>query len=75
MKSIELVHHRHVEGRCSRAFFLVTAHVKVCVIPPTIHEPVNQPWIAVKGEHGWLVFVKIVSKASSLSPCGCSRCG
>jgi len=55
MEAIEIVHHRHVERRRGRSFFLVAAHVQVLVIGPPVGEPVDQPRIAVESEDDRLV--------------------
>ena len=55
VKPIEIVHHHHVERRARRAFFLVAAHVQVLVVGPPVREPMDQPGVAVEGEHDRLV--------------------
>jgi len=55
VETVEIVEHRHIERRGDRAFFLVAAHVDVVVIGAAVGEPVNQPWVGVKGEDDWLV--------------------
>src|SRR6476620_10981589 len=55
MKSIEIVHHHHVERRACRAFFLVAAHVQILVVCPPVRESMDQPGVAVEGEHDRLV--------------------
>src|SRR5690348_10391120 len=55
MEPIEVVEHDHVERRGRRALFLVAAHVDVPVVRAAIREPVDEPRIAVEGEHDRLV--------------------
>ena len=51
MKAIEVVQHHDVERRCGRSLFLVPAHVQVVVVRPSVRQPVDQPRVAVIGEH------------------------
>jgi len=51
MKTIQIVQHRHVEGRGDGALFLVTADVEVVVVGAAIDQPVDR-WI---GKDDWLV--------------------
>src|SRR5580704_18566549 len=55
MKTINLVHHGHVERSCSGSLLLVSADVHIVMIVPTVGEPVNQPGIAVIGENDRLI--------------------
>ena len=56
MKAVEIVQHRHVEGRGDRAFILVAAHVDVVVVRATICQTMDQPRIGVKREDDVFVF-------------------
>src|SRR5260370_20472646 len=53
--AIDVVQHRHVEGRGGRALLLVPADVDVRVIRPAIRQAVDQPWVAVVGEDHRLI--------------------
>ena len=53
--AIEVVHHHHVERRCRGALLLEPAHVDVAVSGAAIGEAMNQPRVAVVGEHDRLV--------------------
>ena len=50
VEAIQVVQHRHVEGRGDGALFLVTADVKVAVVGAAVGEPVDQPRVAMEGE-------------------------
>src|SRR6266516_5317370 len=50
MKTVQVVHHHHVERSRGRAFLFVTADVEVLVVGAAIREPMNQPGITVIGE-------------------------
>ena len=53
MKTIDPVHHRHVEWRGGRAFLLKAVDVEIDVVFAPIGEAVNKIGIAVIGEdHG-----------------------
>ena len=52
---VEVVSHDHVERGRRRSLFLVSAHVQVAVVAPPIRQAVDQPRIAVEGEHDRLV--------------------
>src|SRR5262249_10682503 len=51
VEAVEVVEHDHVERRRGRALLLVAAHVQVPVVRAPVGEPVDQPRIAVVGEH------------------------
>src|SRR5579871_3803434 len=51
MKAIQVVQHGHVEGRRRCALLLVAAHVQIVVIRAPIGQAMEQPWIAMVGEH------------------------
>ena len=51
MKAIEVVQHHDIERRCGRSLFFVPAHVQVVVVRPPVRQPVDQPRVAVIGEH------------------------
>lgn len=55
VKPVEIIEDGHVERRGNGALFLVTAHVKIRVIVPTVREAMNQPWICVKCKYDGLV--------------------
>src|SRR5271157_2364051 len=55
MEAIHLVQHRHVEGCCDSAFFLVAPNVQVMVVCSPVSEPVDQPWVTVERKDDWLV--------------------
>src|SRR5580700_9581357 len=55
METVQIVHHGYVEGRGGGAFFLVAAHVQVRVIGASISQTMDQPRVAVEGEHDWFV--------------------
>ena len=55
MKTIEIVQHRHVEGRRDRAFFLVAANMQVVVVGASVGQLMNQRRIAVKREDDRLI--------------------
>ena len=50
MKTVQVVHHHHVERRRGRAFFLEAAHMEILVVGAPIREPMNQPRITMIGE-------------------------
>jgi hypothetical protein len=43
MKTVQVVHHHHVERSRGRAYLLVTAHVEVLVVGAAVREPMKQP--------------------------------
>ncbi len=51
VEPVEVVEHDHVERRRRRAFLLVAADVEVRVVRAAVRQPVDQPRIAVVGEH------------------------
>src|SRR5665213_1082048 len=51
MEAVEIVEHHHVEGGRRRTLFLVAAHVEVRMVATSIGEAVDEPGIAVVGEH------------------------
>ena len=51
VETVEIVEHDHVERRRRRALLLVAAHVDVVVVRAPVGEPVDQPRVAVVGEH------------------------
>ena len=55
MEAVEVVEHHHVERRRRRPLFLVAAYVDVVVVRPPVREPVDEPGVAVIGEHHRLV--------------------
>ena len=55
VETIHVIAHCHIERRCGRAFFLVTAHVKVGVILAAVCQAMDQPRIAVKSEDDRLI--------------------
>ena len=54
--AVQIVEHDHVEGAGRRAFLFVAAHPQTTVIGAAIGEAVNEPGIAVVGEHDGPVF-------------------
>src|SRR3954453_13913181 len=54
-EAIDLVLNGQIKGRVDISLFLVTAHMQVLVIRPSIGQPMDQPWIAVEGENNWFV--------------------
>ena len=55
VEPVEVVEHDHVERRRGRALLLVAADVEVAVVRPAVGQPVDQPRVAVVGEHDRLV--------------------
>src|SRR5450432_2200412 len=55
VESIEIVQHRHVEGRGDGAFLLVAAHVDVVVVGAPVSQAVNEPRISMEREDDRLV--------------------
>src|SRR6185369_988703 len=55
MKTVEVIQYDHIERRCGRAFFLVTAHVQVVMIVSPVSETMNQPRITMKRKNDWLI--------------------
>ncbi len=51
VEAVEVVHHHHVERRRGRAFLLVTTHVQVVVVVAPVGQSMDDPGIAVVGEH------------------------
>ena len=51
MEAVEVIEHDHVERRGGRPLFLVAADMQVVVIRAPIGEPMDQPGVAVVGEH------------------------
>src|SRR5436190_22244161 len=58
VKTVDVVHHRHIEwgGRCS--LFLVAADMEVSVIGPPICQPVTQPGMTMRREDDGFGFGK-----------------
>src|SRR5659263_779769 len=50
MKAIDVVAHRHVEGRGGGSFFLVPTNVKVVMVGSPIRQLMDQGRISVEGE-------------------------
>jgi hypothetical protein len=55
VEAVQVVQHRHVEGRGDGAFFFVAAHVDVAVVGAAVGQPVDQPRVGVEGEDHRLV--------------------
>ena len=55
VEAVQVVQHRHVEGRGDGAFFLVAADVDVVVVGAAVGQPVDQPRIGMEGEDDRLV--------------------
>ena len=55
VESVDIVQHGHVERRCGRPLFLVSAYMKVAVARPAVRKAVNQPRVSVKREDDRLV--------------------
>src|SRR5205823_6192869 len=56
MKTVEIISDRHVEGGGGSAFLFESAHMQIFMIGPAIGQPVDQGWIAVKGEDNRFVY-------------------
>src|SRR5580698_10573995 len=50
MEAVQIVQHRHVEGRSDGAFLLVPTDVNIMVICAAVGQPVDQPGIGMEGE-------------------------
>ncbi len=50
MEAVQIVQHRHVEGRGNGALFLVAADVDVVVVGAAVGQPVDQPRVGMEGE-------------------------
>jgi hypothetical protein len=72
VEAVEVVQHRHVEGRGGGALLLVAAHVQVAVVGAPVGQPVDQPRVAVVGEDDRLVGGEDRVEVAVDSPCGCS---
>ena len=55
VEPVQVVEHDHVEWRGRRPLLLVAANVQVGVVRPAVREAVDQPRVAVIGEHDRLV--------------------
>src|SRR5882757_4361465 len=55
LKTVDIVEHTHVEGCGGGAFFFVSAHMNVAVIPAPVGQLMNQHGVAVEGEDHRLV--------------------
>ena len=70
MKAVEVVQHGHVERGGNGAFFLIAADVYVVVVGTAVGQPVDQPWIAMKGENDRLVFGEQLVEIRVAQPMG-----
>jgi len=63
MEAVQIVQHRHIEGRGDGTLLLVAADMDVGVVGATVGQPVDQPWVGMEGKDDRLVlgeeFVKI----------------
>ena len=53
VEAIELVEHRHIEGRGDGPLLLVAANMEVGMIGAAVNQAVNQPRVGVVGEDPW----------------------
>src|SRR5579864_151810 len=58
VKTVEVVHHGHIERRGRGAFLFVAAHVQVVMVVPSVCEPVNEPGIAMISKDYRLILSK-----------------
>jgi hypothetical protein len=70
METVQIVHHGYVEGRGCCALFLVATHVQVSVIRAPISKTMDQPRIAVEGEHDRFVHGKNGVEVAIVQPVG-----
>ena len=70
MKAVEVVQHCHVERSGNGAFFLIAADVYVVVVGTAVGQPVDQPWITMKGENDRLIFGEELVEIRVAQPMG-----
>src|ERR1039458_6052005 len=56
VEAIQIIQHRHVEGRGDGPFFLVTADVQVLVVGAAVGQSVDQPRVGMERKDDRLVF-------------------
>ena len=55
VEAVQIVQHRHVEGRGDGALFLVAADVDVVVVGAAVGQPVDQPRVGMEGKDDRLI--------------------
>src|SRR5206468_12447050 len=55
MKTIQAVHHGHVERSSGSALFLVAVHVEIVVTASAIAQPMDETGISVIGKDYWFI--------------------
>ena len=68
VEAVQIVQHRHVEGRGDGALFLVAADVDVVVVGAAVCQPVDQPRIGMEGEDDRLVLGEEVVEVHVAQP-------
>ena len=55
MEAVEIIPYHHIERCGGTSFFFVSPDMQVLMIGPPVGKPVDQLWIAVKGENDWFI--------------------
>ncbi len=58
IKTVKLIHHRHIKRSGSSPFFFITPDMKTAVVSPAVNQAMNKPGITVKSEDHRFIFGK-----------------
>ena len=75
MVAVEIITYRHIERRGGRTLFLISPHMQIGVVGPSIRKTVNQPRIAMISKHDRLISGENRIKITVRKPMGMFRRG